>query len=112
LSVFTASLASILGLVTLTYGADVLVRGSSRLAIQLGVSPLLVGLTIVAYGTSAPELVARSVPRQELPLMIAATVLFGLFALRLEVSRPTGWLFLALLFSSTSSPFAGPAGSR
>jgi cation:H+ antiporter len=41
----------------LTAGAELLVRGASRLAIALGVSPLVVGLTIVAIGTSAPELV-------------------------------------------------------
>ncbi len=45
------------GLALLTLGADWLVRGSSRLASQLGVSPLVVGLTVVAFGTSAPELV-------------------------------------------------------
>lgn len=45
------------GLTLLTIGADWLVRGASRLAGQLGVSPLAVGLTVVAFGTSAPELV-------------------------------------------------------
>lgn len=45
------------GLALLTIGADWLVRGASRLAEQLGVSPLAVGLTVVAFGTSAPELV-------------------------------------------------------
>jgi cation:H+ antiporter len=45
------------GLVLLAGGAESLVRGASRLAILLGVSPLVVGLTIVAFGTSAPELV-------------------------------------------------------
>lgn len=45
------------GLTLLTVGADWLVRGASRLAEQLGVSPLAVGLTVVAFGTSAPELV-------------------------------------------------------
>ena len=44
------------GLVILTLGADLLVRGASRLAISFGISPLVVGLTIVAFGTSAPEL--------------------------------------------------------
>lgn len=44
------------GLVILTIGADVLVRGASRIALLLGISPLVVGLTIVAFGTSAPEL--------------------------------------------------------
>lgn len=37
-------------------GAEGLVRGSSNLSLRLGVSPLLVGLTVVAFGTSAPEL--------------------------------------------------------
>ncbi len=44
------------GLVLLILGAELLVRGSSRLAASLGVSPLLVGLTVVGFGTSAPEL--------------------------------------------------------
>lgn len=47
----------LLGLVLLYYGAEGLVRGSSSLALRLGLSPLLVGLTVVAFGTSAPELV-------------------------------------------------------
>ncbi len=46
----------ICGLVILTIGAEGLVRGSSALALRLGISPLVIGLTIVAFGTSAPEL--------------------------------------------------------
>jgi cation:H+ antiporter len=45
-----------LGFVLLTVGADILVQGASDLAENLGISPLIVGLTIVAFGTSAPEL--------------------------------------------------------
>lgn len=45
------------GLVCLTLGAEGLVRGASSLARRVGMSPLLIGLTVVAYGTSAPELV-------------------------------------------------------
>lgn len=45
-----------LGLVLLVGGAEGLVRGGSGLARDLGVSPLVVGLTVVAFGTSAPEL--------------------------------------------------------
>jgi cation:H+ antiporter len=45
------------GLVLLYFGAEWLVGGASRLAASFGVRPLLVGLTVVAYGTSAPELV-------------------------------------------------------
>ncbi|WP_460035822.1 calcium/sodium antiporter [Methylothermus subterraneus] len=46
----------VLGLVLLTSGAEALVRGAARLAAALGVSPLIVGLTVVAFGTSSPEL--------------------------------------------------------
>lgn len=44
------------GLVLLVGGGEFLVRGASRFAELLGLSPLVVGLTVVAYGTSAPEL--------------------------------------------------------
>ncbi len=43
------------GLVALIAGASLLVRGASQLALAFGVSPLVVGLTIVAFGTSSPE---------------------------------------------------------
>ncbi|SMP59600.1 cation:H+ antiporter [Neorhodopirellula lusitana] len=43
------------GIVLLVIGAELLVRGASRLAIAFGLSPLVVGLTVVAFGTSAPE---------------------------------------------------------
>ncbi len=46
----------IAGLFILIGGAELLVRGASKLAVGLGISPLVVGLTVVAYGTSAPEL--------------------------------------------------------
>lgn len=45
-----------IGLIALVGGADLLVRGASRLALSFGISPLVVGLTIVAFGTSAPEM--------------------------------------------------------
>lgn len=44
------------GLALLICGAQALVSGASRLALALGISPLLVGLTVVAFGTGAPEL--------------------------------------------------------
>lgn len=46
----------ILGAVLLIFGAELLVRGASRLAVAFGISPLVVGLTVVAFGTSSPEL--------------------------------------------------------
>lgn len=45
-----------LGLVLLVVGADVLVKGAARLAASFGIPSLVVGLTVVAFGTSAPEL--------------------------------------------------------
>jgi len=44
------------GFVILMIGAEALVRGGSALALRLGVAPLIIGLTIVAFGTSSPEL--------------------------------------------------------
>ncbi len=43
------------GLIGLIVGAELLVRGASKLALSFGISPLVVGLTIVAFGTSSPE---------------------------------------------------------
>lgn len=45
----------VVGLVALVAGAELTVNGGSRIAGYFGVSPLVVGLTIVAFGTSAPE---------------------------------------------------------
>jgi cation:H+ antiporter len=44
------------GLIFLIVGAEALVRGASRLATVIGISPLVIGLTVVAFGTSSPEL--------------------------------------------------------
>lgn len=46
----------IIGLVLLVVGAELLVRGAAKLASRLGISALVVGLTVVAFGTSSPEL--------------------------------------------------------
>ena len=131
-----------LGLVTLVCGAQVLIRGASKLALSFGISPLVLGLTIVAFGTSAPELavsvrsawggqvdialgnavgsnifnvlfilgvsaviaplvVAPQLIRQEVPIMVGASVL--LFALALDggISRLDGALLFGLLFAYT-----------
>lgn len=45
-----------LGLIALVLGAQSLVHGASKLSISMGISPLVVGLTVVAFGTSAPEM--------------------------------------------------------
>jgi cation:H+ antiporter len=114
------------GLIALVGGAELLVRGASKLALSFGISPLVVGLTIVAFGTSAPEmavsvgavmggntdiaignvvgsnifnvlfilgLAALITPlvvniqliRQEVPIMIGASLLLLLFALAYTV---------------------------
>lgn len=129
-----------LGLVTLVFGAQILIRGASKLALSFGISPLVLGLTIVAFGTSAPELavsvrsawggqvdialgnvigssifnvllilgisaiiapllVAPQLIRQEVPVMIGASLL--LFALALDggISRLDGALLSSLLIA-------------
>ncbi len=53
--------ALILGGAMLYFGAEWLVRGAAGLALKLGVRPLLIGLTVVSYATSAPELVVSVV---------------------------------------------------
>ena len=45
------------GLALLVLGGDLLVKGAVNLALRLGITPLVVGLTVVAFGTSAPELI-------------------------------------------------------
>ena len=52
----TSFLLLLAGLVILVGGGELLVRGASSIALRLHLSPLVVGLTIVAFGTSAPEL--------------------------------------------------------
>ncbi len=50
-------LFGVAGLLLLFVGGEALVRGAAALALRLGLSPLAVGLTVVAFGTSTPELV-------------------------------------------------------
>ena len=138
----TTLLFFILGLVALVAGAELLVRGASKLALSFGISPLVVGLTVVAFGTSAPEmavsvqaalsgqvdialgnvvgsnifnvlfilgvsaliiplLVARQLIRQEVPIMIGASLL--LFALARDggISRYDAALMFGLLLAYT-----------
>lgn len=49
----------LIGLAVLIAGAEALVRGASSLAKTFGISPLVIGLTVVAFGTSAPELIVN-----------------------------------------------------
>ncbi|WP_435895332.1 calcium/sodium antiporter [Oceaniferula spumae] len=63
------------GLTLLYFGAEWLVKGASEIALRLGISPLVVGLTVVAFGTSMPELLVCI--KANSPELIAA---------------PAGWL--------------------
>jgi len=125
------------GLALLAAGAESLVRGASRLALSLGISPLVVGLTVVAFGTSAPEIavavdasldgnpalaignvlgsnianillilglaaviaplvVAEQIVKQEVPVMIGASVLLVAMALDGDISRAEAAVLLLL----------------
>jgi len=128
----------IAGLMALVVGAELLVRGASRLALSFGISPLVVGLTIVAAGTSAPEVavsvgaalsgntdiaignvvgsnifnvlfilgisalitplvVNAQIIRQEVPIMIGASLLLLAFGLDGTLGTIDGAILLGLL---------------
>ena len=130
------------GLLALVVGASLLVRGASKLALSFGISPLVVGLTVVAFGTSAPEVAvsvgaaldgrvdiavgnvvgsnifnvlfilgvsALIVPlvvniqliRQEVPIMIGASLLMLLLSLDGRIGFMDAALLLALLIGYT-----------
>ena len=57
MSIFIASIALLIGIIALIWGADKFVVGSAGAARNLGISPMLIGLTIVSIGTSAPEII-------------------------------------------------------
>ncbi|MGV6851292.1 MAG: calcium/sodium antiporter [bacterium] len=59
--VLISSILIIVGLTLLVWSADQLISGASALARNLGVSPLIIGLTIVGFGTSAPEMVVSAI---------------------------------------------------
>jgi len=61
----------VIGLLLLYYGAEWLVKGSSSLARSLGLPPLIIGLTVVAFGTSTPELVVSVVSSIQKKSMLA-----------------------------------------
>jgi cation:H+ antiporter len=131
-----------LGLVALVAGAELLVRGASGLALSFGISPLVVGLTIVAFGTSAPEVavsvgsaldgrvdiavgnvmgsnifnvlfilglsalitplvVNAQLIRQEVPIMVGASLLLAFLVLDRSIGRLDAALLFGLLIAYT-----------
>ncbi len=67
----------LVGFTLLYYGADFLVKGSSSLARSLDVTPIVIGLTVVAFGTSTPELVVSMVSSLKAKSMIAVGNVVG-----------------------------------
>ena len=67
----------LVGFILLYYGAEWLVKGSANLARGLGVTPIVIGLTVVAFGTSAPELVVSLISSIEGKSMIAVGNVVG-----------------------------------
>lgn len=67
----------LLGLVALTIGAELLVRGAAYLARRFGMAPLLIGLTVVAVGTSTPELSVSILAGLEAKADIAVGNVYG-----------------------------------
>ena len=67
----------LIGFMLLYFGAEWLVKGSSSLARSLGVTPIVIGLTVVAFGTSAPELVVSLISSIQGKSMIAVGNVVG-----------------------------------
>ena len=83
----TYGLALAAGVGVLFFGAEWLVRGAARLASSLGVSPIVVGLTVVSLGTSAPELV---VSLTAAPLSESDRALMQAHGIEMVVSKNSG----------------------
>ncbi len=74
----TLSLAFfIIGLIIIYYGAEFLVKGASGLARSLGMSPMVIGLTVVAFGTSTPEIFVSVVSSLKGKSMLAVGNVIG-----------------------------------
>ncbi len=107
-------LTLLMGLVLLYKGADWLIDGASSIAKKFGVSPLVIGLTIVAFGTSTPELIANVIAalqeKPEIPIgnVIGSNIFNILFILGLSaiirpliVNESTVWKEIPFAFLAT-----------
>ena len=79
-----------LGMVLLYYGADFLITGSQTVASKFKISPIVVGITLVAFGTSLPELAAcvAGVLKKEHDLAIGNIVGSNLFNILAVLALP------------------------
>jgi cation:H+ antiporter len=108
----------IAGLLLLTAGAESLVRGSASLAIRMGLTPLIIGLTIVAFGTSTPELLVSLIASYSgqgdialgnvigsnifnIGVILGITALFCPIAVNISVIRMDGPIMLAISLVAT-----------
>jgi cation:H+ antiporter len=104
-----SALLIVAGLAGLLLGADLLVRGGSALASRLGVRPIVVGLTVVALGTSLPELavgidaVREGSPGLAVGNIVGANLINILFVLGLSA------LILPIAFERRTLRFELPA---
>ena len=103
LNPWTMVLAIIIGFVLLIYGADWLVDGASALAKRFGVSSLVIGLTVVAFGTSMPEFIVSTLAAIENNTEIAITNILGSNAIN---------TFIILGFTALIYPVASQQSSR
>jgi len=89
-SIAKSSLLLVVGLVLLLGGAELLVRGAVAIAEEFGVSDLVIGLTIVAIGTSLPELAAAimSVIKNEADIAIGNVIGSNLFNMLMVLGVP------------------------
>ena len=85
----------VVGLVLLVKGADWLVDGASAIAKRFGISDLVIGLTVVAFGTSMPEFVVNMVSVAEGSTDLAITNILGsniTSLVRISLTRLLSWV--------------------
>ncbi|MET7336462.1 hypothetical protein [Nonomuraea sp. NPDC005650] len=92
---------SLAGLALLAVSADQLVLGSGRLAEQLGISPIIVGIVIIGFGTSAPELVVAGTAGAQGQAGLAVAGLVGSNVINLTLVLGVGGLTAALAVRSS-----------
>lgn len=95
--------AVVVGIVALTWSADRFVEGASGLALKFNISPLVIGMTIVAIGTSAPEVLVS---------VMAVTSDAADIAVGNAVGSNIANIALALGISACWSPFPWAGGLR